>query len=147
MISKHKLDNFNPKFTVVGCFIDHNGEILLIKRHKDKPQGNTWATPSGKVDPEETEIQAMIREVFEETGLKLDSKKLIFIEKSYVRFPTFDFTYIFYRYILDSKDRPKIILNDTEDTAYKWLTPKDALKEDYIEDLDYCIKTTYNIHT
>lgn len=145
MISKHKLDNFNPKFTVVGCFIEHNGEILLIKRHKDKESGTKWAIPSGKIDLGETETEAMVREAFEETGLHLYPQKLIFIEHSYVRFPTFDFVYIIYKYILNSKEKPKIILSEKEHTAYKWMTPKDTLKEDFILDLDYCIKTTYHI--
>jgi len=145
MISKHKPDNFNPKFTVVGCFIEHNKEILLIKRHKSKDNGDKWAGPSGKVDPEETEIEAMVREVFEETGLHIDPKKLIFIEHSYVRFATFDFVYIFYKYILESKEKPKIVLSEKEHTAYQWITPKDALKIDIMQDEDYCIKTTYHI--
>jgi len=145
MISNIKLDNFNPKFTVVGCFIEHDGKILLIKRHKDKPQGNTWAGPSGKVDPGETEIHAIVREVFEETGLKLESKKVIFIEKSYVKFSDLDFVYIFYRYILTSKEKPKVILSEKEHTEYKWLLPKDALKEDLMQDEDYCIKVAYHI--
>jgi len=145
MISKHKLDNFNPKFLVVGCFIEHDGKILLVKRHKAKESGDKWAGPSGKVDSGETEIEAIIREVFEETGLHLDSEKLIFVEHSYVRFSTFDFVYVFYRYILNSKEKPHIRLSEKEHTAYKWMTPEDALKEDLMQDEDYCIKTAYHI--
>ena len=77
MISKHKLDNFNPKFLVVGCFIEHDGKILLVKRHKAKESGDKWSCPSGKVDSGETEIEAIIREVFEETGITDFSVEII----------------------------------------------------------------------
>jgi 8-oxo-dGTP diphosphatase len=145
MISKDIFDNFNSKFVVVGCFIEHNDDILLIKRQKDKDNGNKWAVPSGKVDPGETEEEAVIREVFEETGLKIYSDKLVFVERSYVRFPGFDFIYTFFKYDLNSKEKPKIILSEKEHTAYKWIIPKDALNEDLMQDEDYCIKVAYNL--
>ncbi|MGV8141229.1 MAG: NUDIX hydrolase [Candidatus Woesearchaeota archaeon] len=145
MISEHKFKDFNPKFAVVGCFIEYDGEILLIKRHKDKDNGNKWAIPSGKVDPGETHIDAMVRETFEETGLRILPERLNFIDRSYVRFPKFDFTYTFYKYLLKSGKRPKIILNAKEHTEYMWMKPKDALNEDLMQDEDYCIKKAYNI--
>ncbi|MGV8172179.1 MAG: NUDIX hydrolase [Candidatus Woesearchaeota archaeon] len=145
MISEYRFKDFNPKFAVVGCFIEHNGEILLIRRHKDKDNGGKWAVPSGKVDPGETHIDAMVRETFEETGLRILPERLNFIDRSYVRFPTFDFTYTFYKYTLNSGNRPNIVLNPREHTEYTWMTPIKALDEDLMQDEDYCIKKTYNI--
>ncbi|WP_068718544.1 NUDIX domain-containing protein [Vibrio tritonius] len=53
-----------------------NAEILLIKRFKD---GRTyWVFPGGGVEPNETLQQAIIREVFEETMLKIDNPEAIF---------------------------------------------------------------------
>jgi 8-oxo-dGTP diphosphatase len=145
MISNHPFEGFNPKFNVVGCFIEHDGEILLIKRHPEKDNGDKWAGPSGKIDHGETDLEAMVREISEETGLDINPYKLTFVEHSYVRFATFDFTYRFFKYVLTSKEKPNIILNKNEHTAYKWIRPKDALKEDLMQDEDYCIKAAYKL--
>jgi 8-oxo-dGTP pyrophosphatase MutT (NUDIX family) len=147
MISEHRFEGFNPKFIVVGCFIEHDGKILMIKRHPLKPEGNTWAGPSGKVDAGETEGEAIVREVYEETGMEIDPEKLIFVERSYVRFPTFDFMYIFFRYILESESRPEVRLSVSEHTEYAWLTPKEALDlgSKLMQDEDYCIRRAYKI--
>jgi len=145
MISDKELPDFNPEIRVAGCIIEHDGEILLIRRASGKHQNNKWSVPGGKIDKGETEVDAAMRETFEETGIVIDAKKLDFIEKSYVRFTDFDFTYTFYRCVLESKEKPKIILSTSEHSEYKWISPEDALKEDLMQDEDYCIKRTYNI--
>jgi mutator protein MutT len=147
MISDKELPGFNPQVHVAGCFVEHDEKILLIRRANGKHQNNKWSVPGGKVDKGETDVDAAIRETFEETGVRLNPKKVMFIEKSYVRFTEFDFTYTFFRYILDSKEKPEIILSKSEHTAYKWVTPHDALKEDLMQDEDYCIKKAYNIES
>jgi 8-oxo-dGTP pyrophosphatase MutT (NUDIX family) len=147
MISDKKFPGFNSNVNIAGCFVEHDGKILLIKRANGKHQNSKWSVPGGKMEKGETEIQGAIRETFEETGVKLNPKKVVFIEKTYVRFsnPDFEFTYTYFRCVLDGKDKPKIVLNKTEHTEYKWITPKDALKEDLMQDEDYCIKRAYNV--
>jgi 8-oxo-dGTP pyrophosphatase MutT (NUDIX family) len=49
MIFKKQPDNFIPKMEVVGCFLENDGEFLILQRHDNKPQGNTWGLPSGKL--------------------------------------------------------------------------------------------------
>lgn len=44
-------------------------QILIIQRAEDLPGGGYWAPPSGKVEPGETQPDAVIREIVEETGL------------------------------------------------------------------------------
>ncbi len=51
---------------------DDNGKILILKRSTDsKTNPGKWELPGGKVDQGESFDQALIREVFEETGLKI----------------------------------------------------------------------------
>jgi mutator protein MutT len=147
MISEHRFEGFNPKFIVVGCHLECNGKILLLRRQKNKDNGGKWSTPAGKVDSGETEGEAIVREVFEETGIELDSGRLSFIERSYVRFPTFDFLYVFFKYVLESDMPPKISLSQSEHTEYRWMTPKEALDlgDELMQDEDYCIKRTYRL--
>lgn len=52
--------------------IDENGKILILKRSTDsKTNPGKWELPGGKVDQGESFDQALIREVFEETELKI----------------------------------------------------------------------------
>jgi len=58
----------SPKLTADGAVIK-NKKILLIKRKNDPFKGK-WALPGGFVEYKEKVEDAVIREVFEETGLK-----------------------------------------------------------------------------
>lgn len=120
MISLDSIENFNPKFSVVSCFIEHGHEILVLKRNSNKPQGESWGLPSGKIDENESEIEALQREVYEEIGFRIQAKDIKHGKKIYVRYPDYDF--IFYTYSLPISDKIEIKLNPEEHTEYKWET-------------------------
>jgi 8-oxo-dGTP diphosphatase len=53
----------------VGAIVrDSGGRLLLIQRGHEPGRG-LWSLPGGRVEPGETDEQALIREVAEETGL------------------------------------------------------------------------------
>ena len=53
----------------VGAVIfDAGGRLLLVKR-ANPPARGTWSIPGGRVEAGETDEQAVVREVHEETGL------------------------------------------------------------------------------
>jgi 8-oxo-dGTP diphosphatase len=62
------MDFKSPKLTTDGVVIK-DGKILLIKR-KNNPFKGKWALPGGFVEYEERVEDSVVREVFEETGLK-----------------------------------------------------------------------------
>ena len=66
----------NPTPVVAVIARDNEGKILLIKRNIE-PRRGEWALPSGFMELEESPIEASLRELAEETGLKGRSKKLI----------------------------------------------------------------------
>ena len=53
----------------VGAVVrDGAGRLLLIKRGYD-PEAGKWSLPGGRIEPGETDAQALVREMREETGL------------------------------------------------------------------------------
>ncbi|MEK7452654.1 MAG: NUDIX hydrolase [Patescibacteria group bacterium] len=143
MVSTTEIENFNKNFDVVSVFIEHNEEILLLHRQDHKPQGNTWANVAGKVNGGENLLDALIREVEEEIGLKIKKENYTYFKKYYVRYPGYDFLYHIYHLLLE--ERPILNLNLEESKDYKWIKPQDALKLDLIQDEDISIKQFYNI--
>ena len=67
------IDN-NPKVAVDGLIIENN-DIVLIKRG-NAPYKGIWALPGGFVEYGETTEQAIIREIYEETGLVCEITRL-----------------------------------------------------------------------
>lgn len=78
----------NTYIAVVECAIEHNNKFLIIKRPEGVHAGGLLAFPGGKVEEhdgapnENILVQAVIREVFEEVGLKLDDP-IQYITSSY----------------------------------------------------------------
>lgn len=65
----------------IGILVIHQSHIsginyvLLLKRSKTHDNGK-WTDPGGKIDPYETARAAAVRELYEETGLKVDPAHL-----------------------------------------------------------------------
>jgi len=55
---------------------DEQGRLLLVRR-RNEPGAGLWSLPGGRIEPGETEQQAVVREVREETGLKVDCGPLL----------------------------------------------------------------------
>ncbi|HYA50215.1 MAG TPA: NUDIX domain-containing protein [Streptosporangiaceae bacterium] len=61
----------------MGAIItDDTGRLLLIKRGHEPEEGR-WSLPGGRVRPGESDPQALVREVREETGLQVEPGRLI----------------------------------------------------------------------
>ena len=70
----------------VGAVIkDGRGRLLLIKRGH-APGAGLWSLPGGRIEPGETDAEALVREIREETGLTIEAGQLI----GTVRRPTQD---------------------------------------------------------
>ncbi|MDP9849095.1 NUDIX hydrolase [Streptosporangium lutulentum] len=53
---------------VGAVVVDDSGRILLVRRGRPPGEG-LWSVPGGRVEPGESDVEAVTREVLEETGL------------------------------------------------------------------------------
>jgi ADP-ribose pyrophosphatase YjhB (NUDIX family) len=56
---------------IVSALVRRDGQILLVEEAEPGDPGPTWMLPGGRVEPSETLIQALRRELAEETGMGL----------------------------------------------------------------------------
>mgnify|MGYP000971770954 CR=1 FL=1 len=142
MIYLEKPSDFNSRFEIVSCFVEHDGEFLMLHRHDHKPQGDSWGVPAGKVEQGETADAAMVRELAEETGLVVFPDHAPVLTRTvFVRYLDYDFVYHIYRLTLAESFDMKI-----EHDAHKgfdWVTPDEALEKKLIPDMDACIRLQY----
>jgi 8-oxo-dGTP diphosphatase len=61
----------------VGAVIkDEAGRLLLIRRGHE-PGAGLWSIPGGRIEPGESDVAALVREVREETGLDVEAGRLL----------------------------------------------------------------------
>lgn len=146
-----KPNDFNPKVEVVGCFLEYQGQILLLHRQNHKYQGNQWAIPGGKIDASETPIQGAIRETCEETSFDLSNLHITYLGKVFIKAESNDpkahkCDYIYHMIKASPTEHPgSVKIHFDEHKGFTWVTPKDALKMDLMLDEDTCIKMIYQI--
>lgn len=61
----------------VAVIKDEQDRLLITQRAKDIPHGGLWEFPGGKVEPKETPYEALIREISEEVGLKIEQAEFL----------------------------------------------------------------------
>ncbi len=143
MMTKEKPEGFNKRFDIAGCFVQHDGKFLLLRRQPDKANGNTWGLPAGKADPGESMLQALLREVQEETSLQLSEESITYFDSLYVRDGDFDIEW--HMYATTHEAQPIVQINPKEHSEYKWVTPEESLSMDLIHDMPESIKLFFNM--
>jgi 8-oxo-dGTP diphosphatase len=134
---------FKPRFDIAALYIEDGDRLLFLHRQENKSQGNRWGIPGGKVDKNETPLQAIIREVKEETGYDFSDQPIQFLKTVYVEHNEKDhITYHMFRTTLPF-DPSAVKINFNEHKGFTWITVNDALKYELIDDEDHCIKMTH----
>ncbi len=123
---------------VVAAFIVHNKKVLLVEHKKLK----AWLPVGGHIELDEDPIQALKREVVEETGLnlKITDRKVLFRSKGTksLRVPNFldihkitdSHRHIGIIYFLRSEEE-KIKLAEREHNSIKWFSESELNRKEY----------------
>lgn len=115
-----------PLISVVSCFVEYKGDLLLLKRAKKDSQFGLWGIPGGKLQENESPEEGVIRELNEEISLTLSKDKLESLCKSPMSNEC-DGSYLLYTYYAGLNKLPKLTLNG-EQSQFKWV-PFDQFKE------------------
>lgn len=107
-------------FEVVTCFIEYNGQFLVLQRGRRDGQFGLWGIPGGKLESGESPLEGLSREVFEETGIIISCESFLLLDKAHSLNP-FDGSYFLYLYYVKLNDKPLVIINNTEHLNYKWV--------------------------
>ncbi len=107
-----------------GCFIEFEGKFLILRRAKHKTEPNTWGIPAGKVEGNDSDIDTVIRETFEETGHIAKKDQLACLGEFIYDFPDLLLSFPTFRLILNE---PIVVnINPDEHSDWKWVTPEEC---------------------
>ena len=110
---------------VVAALIWDGDRFLACQRPAHKARGLLWEFVGGKVEPEETSQQALIRECREELGIEIGVEDM-FMEVTHTYPDLTVHLTLFHAHILQGE--PQLL----EHAAIAWITP------DEIEQLEFC---------
>ncbi|MBP9686484.1 MAG: NUDIX hydrolase [Candidatus Doudnabacteria bacterium] len=137
-------EDYNPGFEAVGCFMEHNGDILLLKRNDDDTEGGRWGIPGGKVDLGETLAQGLAREILEETGIVIPPEDLLHFKALSLRTHR-DFVCHMFSFKFTDMGKPLVRINPREHTKFVWAPPRQALDLELVTHKEDCIRLFYGV--
>jgi mutator protein MutT len=112
------------KIRTVGCFVENDGRFILLHRQPHKQEGDKWGLPAGKVDAGESDIDAVVREVHEETGILRSKNDFELMGVYEFTFPEHDVTFPAYRLQLAAIE--PVRLSEREHQAYLWVSAEEC---------------------
>ena len=126
-------DDNEPHKNVIAIVVNNNTQILLVKRSDESDwQPGKWSLVGGGVEEGEEPVDAIYREIKEETGLNINR----FSHKYIIQRSADNIEYIYIcKYNGNSDD---IHLDMVENVAYGWYLPQEIKFLDHVPNLiDY----------
>jgi 8-oxo-dGTP diphosphatase len=107
-----------PKITVVGAMIEHDGKYLITQRKPTATLPLLWEFPGGRVEPGETDAQALARELKEEMAIDVEvGDQAMHVQHAY---PDYDIDFRVYRCKLVS---PEEEIHHLRVHDHRWVLP------------------------
>ena len=125
----------------VGCFMEFGDKFLILRRSPNRPDGDTWGLPAGKVHDGESDESAILREIEEETGYRASKKELELLGVYTYEFPNLHLEFLTYRLRLEKPI--EVRHKSDEHVDFAWVTPQECYaKPDLIRGFHDLLKWT-----
>ncbi len=118
-----KLPHDTYHLVVFVWTVSFDGRFLITKRSPNKPWGEFWENTGGSVLAGESREQGAVRELYEETGVKIVTQDLILIHEERSR-SAFEDTFL--TFVDKSKQTIRLQANETID--HKWISYQELMK-------------------
>lgn len=114
-------------FVGTKAVVHFEGKVLLLRESNEYLNGaeeGKWDFPGGRINPEETLEEGLLREVKEESGLQVTKGKLL---EAFDGFPVIrgEKCHVVRLYFLCEAKVPTVTLS-TDHDEYQWVDPKDV---------------------
>lgn len=111
---------------VAGALFDAQGRVLIAQRPPGTHMAGRWEFPGGKINPGETEFEALRRELLEELGVTLgEAERMLELSHDY---PERRVELCMWR-VTSYRGKPRTL----DGQALKWVKPPDLEREDLLE--------------
>lgn len=122
------------QFMAMKGFVNFNGKILIIREsgvYEDGTNRNKFGIPGGRMQNSERFDECLMREIVEETGLKVSMGKPIFVSewRPTVRNEHWQITAVFFECFADT-DNVKL---SSDHDAFLWIDPREYKKYEIID--------------
>ena len=91
---------------VVAAVVEQDDRFLVTRRQQGVHLAGMWEFPGGKIDPQETHVSALRREMLEELDVDVEVHELVF-ETGHA-YPERTVALFFYRCTLKGTPRPRL---------------------------------------
>ncbi|WP_182868077.1 NUDIX hydrolase [Rhodopirellula sp. JC639] len=123
---------FGPVAAVGGLIVDPENKLLLVRRARNPGKGQ-WGLPGGFVDSGESIEEALAREVYEETRLRLKQTELLITHPNQYDYQGIVTQVIDLFYVCRALDSTNVVLEATELDDYAWVNPT----ADYLDNMAF----------
>jgi phosphoglycolate phosphatase len=114
-----------PVATVGGLIFDDAGQVLMVRTRK---WSNRWGIPGGKIKCRETAVDALRRELKEETNLEVSDVRFVLVQDCIGSTEFYrDAHFILLNYTAVRTGAAAVCLND-EAEEFQWVTLDEALR-------------------
>ena len=130
------MDNKIKLFTAIKAFINYQGKILIIKesnKYSDGTSPGKFDVVGGRVKPGQRFDENLLREIKEETGLKVTIGRPFMVDewRPEVKGEKWQIICTYFECFADT-DQIKLSKDHND---YKWIEPKEHKKFNLIEDI------------